>query len=152
MKLTFRYRRNRLSQVTSGLTLTFRYHEAGFILSELGYHGNLLWTANLLQVKVAFRIDLNPIKGSTHRAISCSGNNGVPFHRRPDWNRSANCKESVTMRSHHPGPIWSFTSRCVIRREREPTINPQPPDVVDPITLDYPTGRAVREAITELFQ
>jgi len=40
----------------------------------------------------------------------------------------------------------------VIRREREPTINPQPPDVVDPITLDYPTGWAVREAITELFQ
>ncbi|XP_072247759.1 putative nuclease HARBI1 [Leuresthes tenuis] len=41
---------------------------------------------------------------------------------------------------------------ATIRRERESTINPQPPDVVDPITLDYPTGRAVREAITELFQ
>ncbi|XP_062316774.1 uncharacterized protein LOC134020631 [Osmerus eperlanus] len=29
-----------------------------------------------------------------------------------------------------------------IRRERAPPVSQQPPDVVDPITLDYPTGRA----------
>ena len=28
---------------------------------------------------------------------------------------------------------------------------PPPPDVVDPITLDYPAGVAVREAITKQF-
>ncbi|XP_046907604.1 putative nuclease HARBI1 [Hypomesus transpacificus] len=38
-----------------------------------------------------------------------------------------------------------------IRRERAPPISQQPPDVVDPITLDYPTGRAVRDAITRQF-
>ncbi|XP_046905855.1 putative nuclease HARBI1 [Hypomesus transpacificus] len=38
-----------------------------------------------------------------------------------------------------------------IRRERAPPVSQQPPDVVDPITLDYPTGRAVRDAITRQF-
>ena len=37
---------------------------------------------------------------------------------------------------------------ATMRKERAPPANPQPPDVVDPITLDYPTGRAV---ITLLF-
>ncbi|XP_047434120.1 putative nuclease HARBI1 [Mugil cephalus] len=41
---------------------------------------------------------------------------------------------------------------ATIRKEREPKINPQPPDTVDPVTLEYPTGRAVREAITQLFE
>ena len=40
---------------------------------------------------------------------------------------------------------------ATMRKERAPPANPQPPDVVDPITLDYPTGRAVREAIVLLF-
>ncbi|XP_061595268.1 putative nuclease HARBI1 [Cololabis saira] len=40
---------------------------------------------------------------------------------------------------------------ATIRRERAPPVDQQPPDVVDPITLDYPTGRAVREAITDQF-
>uniref|UniRef100_UPI003AB07963 putative nuclease HARBI1 n=1 Tax=Centroberyx gerrardi TaxID=166262 RepID=UPI003AB07963 len=40
---------------------------------------------------------------------------------------------------------------ATIRKERAPPVNPQPPDVVDPITLDHPTGRAVREAITQQF-
>ncbi|XP_033995006.1 putative nuclease HARBI1 [Trematomus bernacchii] len=40
---------------------------------------------------------------------------------------------------------------ATMRKERGPPANPQPPDVVDPITLDYPTGRAVREAIALLF-
>ncbi|XP_033991050.1 putative nuclease HARBI1 [Trematomus bernacchii] len=40
---------------------------------------------------------------------------------------------------------------ATMRKERAPPANPQPPDVVDPITLDYPTGRAFREAITLLF-
>ncbi|KAF3842796.1 hypothetical protein F7725_001645 [Dissostichus mawsoni] len=31
---------------------------------------------------------------------------------------------------------------ATMRKERAPPANPQPPDVVDPITLDYPTGRA----------
>ena len=38
-----------------------------------------------------------------------------------------------------------------IRKERAPPVSQQPPDVVDPITLDYPTGRAVRDAITQQF-
>ncbi|XP_033971453.1 putative nuclease HARBI1 [Trematomus bernacchii] len=36
---------------------------------------------------------------------------------------------------------------ATMRNERAPHAIPQPPDVVDPITLDYPTGRAVRDAI-----
>ncbi|XP_033973795.1 putative nuclease HARBI1 [Trematomus bernacchii] len=40
---------------------------------------------------------------------------------------------------------------ATMRKERAPPANPQPPDVVDPITLDYPTGRAVRDAIALLF-
>ena len=35
-----------------------------------------------------------------------------------------------------------------IRRERVPPYTLDPPDVTDPITLDYPIGRAVRDAIT----
>ncbi|XP_067090351.1 putative nuclease HARBI1 [Osmerus mordax] len=38
-----------------------------------------------------------------------------------------------------------------IRKERAPPVSQQPPDVVDTITLDYPTGRAVRDAITQQF-
>ncbi|XP_049918285.1 putative nuclease HARBI1 [Epinephelus moara] len=40
---------------------------------------------------------------------------------------------------------------ATIRRERDPQFDLQPPDVVDPIHLDFPTGRAVREAITLQF-
>ncbi|XP_062325746.1 putative nuclease HARBI1 [Osmerus eperlanus] len=38
-----------------------------------------------------------------------------------------------------------------IQKEREPPVSQQPPDVVDPFTLDYPTGRAVRDPITQQF-
>ncbi|MBN3304703.1 HARB1 nuclease, partial [Amia calva] len=40
---------------------------------------------------------------------------------------------------------------ATIRKERAPCQLPMPPDVVDPVTLDHPTGRAVREAITNQF-
>ncbi|XP_033966949.1 putative nuclease HARBI1 [Pseudochaenichthys georgianus] len=40
---------------------------------------------------------------------------------------------------------------ATMRKERAPPADPQPPDVVDPITLDYPTGRAVRDAIALTF-
>uniref|UniRef100_A0A4W6FZ50 DDE Tnp4 domain-containing protein n=1 Tax=Lates calcarifer TaxID=8187 RepID=A0A4W6FZ50_LATCA len=40
---------------------------------------------------------------------------------------------------------------AIIRKERAPCQLPMPPDIVDPITLDHPTGRAVREAITQKF-
>ncbi|XP_029919693.1 putative nuclease HARBI1 [Myripristis murdjan] len=40
---------------------------------------------------------------------------------------------------------------ATIRKERAPCFNLQPLDVVDPINLEYPTGRAVREAITSEF-
>ncbi|XP_034093073.1 putative nuclease HARBI1 [Gymnodraco acuticeps] len=57
-----------------------------------------------------------------------------------------------------PERACHYITACVVlqniatmRKERAPPANPQPPDVVDPITLDYPTGRAVREAIALLF-
>lgn len=40
---------------------------------------------------------------------------------------------------------------AAIRRERVPPVDAPPPDVVDPITVDFPSGRAVREAITRQF-
>ncbi|KAJ4942910.1 hypothetical protein JOQ06_005422 [Pogonophryne albipinna] len=40
---------------------------------------------------------------------------------------------------------------ATMRNERAPPAIPQPPDVVDPITLDHPTGRAVRDAISLTF-
>ncbi|XP_057689511.1 putative nuclease HARBI1 [Corythoichthys intestinalis] len=40
---------------------------------------------------------------------------------------------------------------ATIRKERVPVHNPLPPDVTDPMTLDHPTGRAVRDAIAEQF-
>ncbi|XP_033971611.1 putative nuclease HARBI1 [Trematomus bernacchii] len=51
-----------------------------------------------------------------------------------------------------PERACRFITACVVlhniatmRKKRAPPANPQPPDVVDPITLDYPTDRAVRE-------
>ncbi|KAF3842788.1 hypothetical protein F7725_001637, partial [Dissostichus mawsoni] len=48
-----------------------------------------------------------------------------------------------------PERAFRIITACVVlhniatmRKERAPPANPQPPDVVDPITLDYPTGRA----------
>ncbi|XP_063734541.1 putative nuclease HARBI1 [Eleginops maclovinus] len=41
---------------------------------------------------------------------------------------------------------------ATIRKERVPPHDPPPPpDITDPITLDHPTGRAVRDAITNQF-
>ncbi|MBN3295440.1 HARB1 nuclease, partial [Amia calva] len=40
---------------------------------------------------------------------------------------------------------------ATIRKERAPCQLPMPPDLVDTVTLDHPTGRAVREAITNQF-
>ncbi|MBN3302427.1 HARB1 nuclease, partial [Amia calva] len=40
---------------------------------------------------------------------------------------------------------------ATIRKERAPCQLPMPPDVVDPVMLDHPTGRVVREAITNQF-
>uniref|UniRef100_A0A8C9Z0P6 Harbinger transposase-derived nuclease n=1 Tax=Sander lucioperca TaxID=283035 RepID=A0A8C9Z0P6_SANLU len=57
-----------------------------------------------------------------------------------------------------PDQACQIVTACVvlhnvatIRKERAPPVSQQPPDVVDPITIDYPTGRAMREAITEQF-
>ncbi|KAM6999964.1 LOW QUALITY PROTEIN: putative nuclease HARBI1 [Tautogolabrus adspersus] len=57
-----------------------------------------------------------------------------------------------------PGRACIIIAACVVlhnvataRRKMTPPVNPQPPDVVDPTTLDHPTGRAVREAITQPF-
>uniref|UniRef100_A0A3B4T5V7 Harbinger transposase derived 2 n=1 Tax=Seriola dumerili TaxID=41447 RepID=A0A3B4T5V7_SERDU len=54
--------------------------------------------------------------------------------------------------------LHGITVACVvlhniatIRRERAAPVSQQPPDVVDPITLDHPTGKAIREAITQQF-
>ncbi|MBN3310133.1 HARB1 nuclease, partial [Amia calva] len=44
-----------------------------------------------------------------------------------------------------------FHNIATIRKERAPCQLPMPPDVVDPVTLDHPTGRAVREAIANQF-
>ncbi|CAJ1053385.1 putative nuclease HARBI1 [Xyrichtys novacula] len=40
---------------------------------------------------------------------------------------------------------------ATIRKQRVPPADPLPPDVVDPITLNHLTGRAVRRALTEQF-
>lgn len=40
---------------------------------------------------------------------------------------------------------------ATIRKERVPDHEPFPPDVTDPMTLDHPTGRAVRDAVTNQF-
>ncbi|XP_060788945.1 putative nuclease HARBI1 [Neoarius graeffei] len=57
-----------------------------------------------------------------------------------------------------PEKVCQITAACVvlhniatIRKERVPNYVPSPPDVVDPMTLDHPTGRSVREAITNQF-
>nr|XP_023659459.1 putative nuclease HARBI1 [Paramormyrops kingsleyae] len=54
-----------------------------------------------------------------------------------------------------PERACQVVSACVvlhniatIRKEKTPTPLPMPPDIVDPVTLDHPTGRAVRDAIT----
>ncbi|XP_029908331.1 putative nuclease HARBI1 [Myripristis murdjan] len=57
-----------------------------------------------------------------------------------------------------PDRACRIISACVVlhniatmRKERTPPSDPPPPDVVDPIIVDFPSGRAVREAITENF-
>ncbi|KAJ8346833.1 hypothetical protein SKAU_G00282340 [Synaphobranchus kaupii] len=64
------------------------------------------------------------------------------------------------LRGLRVSPEWAcqITDGCVvlhnittIRKEKTPPVPFLPPDVVDPITLDHPTGRAVRQAITEHF-
>lgn len=70
-------------------------------------------------------------------------------------------KARVTcLRGLRVAPDWAcrIISACVvlhnittIRKERAPPVNPQPPDVVEPITLDHPSGRAVRDTITQQF-
>ncbi|XP_041963349.1 putative nuclease HARBI1, partial [Alosa sapidissima] len=40
---------------------------------------------------------------------------------------------------------------ATIRKETVPNYIHLPPDIVDPMTLDHPTGRAVRDAITNQF-
>ena len=63
-----------------------------------------------------------------------------------------------SLRGLRVAPNWAcqIVTACVvlhnvasIRKGRAPPVSQQPPDVVDPITLDLPTGRAVREAITQ---
>lgn len=53
---------NWVSETTSGFILTSRYREAGLIPTNASYHGNILWTSNLLQGFLAFRVDLNRSK------------------------------------------------------------------------------------------
>ena len=57
-----------------------------------------------------------------------------------------------------PDQACRIISACVvlhhiatIQKERIPPVSLQHSDVVDPIILDHPTGRAVREAITQQF-
>ena len=57
-----------------------------------------------------------------------------------------------------PDRACKIISACVVlhniaalRKERSPPVDPPPPDVVDPITLDYPAGIIVRNAITRQF-
>lgn len=57
-----------------------------------------------------------------------------------------------------PDRACKIISACVVlhniaamRKERSPPVDPPPPDVVDPITLDYPAGMVVRDAITQQF-
>uniref|UniRef100_A0A3B3RIH0 Putative nuclease HARBI1 n=1 Tax=Paramormyrops kingsleyae TaxID=1676925 RepID=A0A3B3RIH0_9TELE len=54
-----------------------------------------------------------------------------------------------------PERACQVVSACVvlhniatIKKEKTPTPLPMPPDIVDPVTLDHPTGCAVRDAIT----
>ncbi|XP_041669111.1 putative nuclease HARBI1 [Cheilinus undulatus] len=57
-----------------------------------------------------------------------------------------------------PGRACKIFAACAVlhniaalRKERSPLVDPPPTDVVDPITLDYPAGILVRDAIAQQF-
>ncbi|KAM3874378.1 putative nuclease HARBI1 [Diretmus argenteus] len=83
----------------------------------------------------------------THTPITALGENEVDFVNLKSYHCSDHQPGCGLDQSMTPGSLWSLHCATDLNKRALP-VPYQPADVADPIDVDFPTGRAVRKAIT----